>query len=113
MIIQVKKELFEKDGIVEYFLPEEGMAQIGGLQNLLSDQFLSLFLGFTSLQPNGISVNEPLTISFWCPLRRWEDVGAFEVASNSAQKGEGGCPEGTALHEGDSGDHSGGSAWRG
>lgn len=34
VIIQVKKELLEKDGIVEYFPPEEGMAQIGGLQNL-------------------------------------------------------------------------------
>lgn len=34
VIIQVKKELLAKDGVLEYFPPEEGMAQIGGLQNL-------------------------------------------------------------------------------
>lgn len=34
LIIEIKKELLEKDGVLEYCPSEEGMAQIGGLQNL-------------------------------------------------------------------------------
>jgi len=33
-IVEIKKELLEKEGILEYFPAEESMAQIGGLQNL-------------------------------------------------------------------------------
>ncbi len=33
-IIEMKKQLLEKEGILEYFPPEEGLAEIGGLRNL-------------------------------------------------------------------------------
>lgn len=34
LIIEIKKEILEKEGVLDYHPPEEGMTNIGGLQNL-------------------------------------------------------------------------------